>query len=132
QSPMLVATPPPAVLGPFSSIAKLIQARPRDSRRSSTAPVLATASPGNKLPMPANATRMMSNHEMGSHGPATPATSDVHRASKQFTTSLEPQPANKHRSTTSRQSAAAHIAVRQGDVLQTICYGPVQFADISE
>ncbi|HMD13535.1 MAG TPA: hypothetical protein VKI62_02825, partial [Bacteroidota bacterium] len=54
------------------------------------------------------------------------------RASKQFTTPFEPPPPNKHRSATSQQSAAAHMAVRQGNVLQTVCYGPVQFADISE
>jgi len=51
---------------------------------------------------------------------------DLRRASKQFITPAE---ALKR---TSQQSAAAHMATRQGDMLQTVCYGPVQFADIAE
>jgi len=31
---------------------------------------------------------------------------------------------------TSQQSAAAHMAVRTGEAVQKICYGPVQFADL--
>jgi hypothetical protein len=56
---------------------------------------------------------------------------DARRASKQFLTPVEAP--TKSRSIPSQpQSAAAHMAVRQGDVLQTVCYGPVQFADIAE
>jgi hypothetical protein len=61
-----------------------------------------------------------SSHEQHQHIP------DLRRASKQFITPAE---ALKR---TSQQSAAAHMATRQGDVLQTVCYGPVQFADIAE
>ena len=85
-----------------------------------------------KIPVSANIKRMTSNHEPASSHPVTPAMllqSDPRRASTQFTTPI----VNRQRSVAvSQQSASAHMAVRQGDVLQTVCYGPVQFADIAE
>jgi len=64
-----------------------------------------------------------------------PPLSDSRRASKQFIKPIDPKQfpdTTRSKSATSSQSAAAHMATRQGDVLQTVCYGPVQFADIAE
>ena len=96
-----------------------------------TSPIFAPVSSGDEIPVP-EIKPMKSNGEAVSSRPVTPVMSshsDARRASKQFTTPI----LNRYRTAAiSQQSAAAHMAVRQGDVLQTVCYGPVQFADIAE
>lgn len=41
-------------------------------------------------------------------------------------------PALPNNDRASQQSAAAHIAVRPGEVLQALCYGPLQFSDLQQ
>jgi len=49
---------------------------------------------------------------------------------RSLTTSFSPDLSFTKNRATSQQSAAAHMAVRSGEVLHTICYGPLQFADL--
>ena len=69
------------------------------------------------------------------HSVPSPLLSDSRPASKEFITAVGPQQfveSTRNKSRLSTQSAAAHMPIRHGDVVQTVCYGPVQFADIAK
>jgi len=86
---------------------------------------------GSRTPAPGKLKRMVSYDSRASFRSSQWDPSDGRsRASKQF--SSRPYPISRARSTVSQKSAADHMPVRHGDVIQTVCYGPLKFADISE
>jgi hypothetical protein len=120
---------PPAVTG-FNLFSLLTAVRQKKEALPVVAPGLAISSASN-IPVFPHVKTVSDSKSARPLAPVIPldlnlVDPDVRRASKQFTSAHA-----KHLSVSSQQSAAAHIAVQHGDKLQNVCYGPVQFADIS-
>lgn len=107
-----------------------MQVRPKYSV---AVPILVSLSSGTGIPVPGNTKGISSNRELRASRPVTPVMphqSPLPDGSRHFTAPIDAT--RPPLSTVPQQSAVAHIAIRHEDVLRKICYGPVQFADVTQ